>query len=246
MFHFGRCGSTVTSELLNQHPDIKWDNELFDNLQRNPKGFIDTQYETDYVKILNNRFKRTKEKIYGFEIKAHNNAHFHRGYLNTDLDEFIDTLFKQGFGTIIILKRKNYLKQLISIARGIQNQKFHYKKNEVVSLDKTHLNPKNAVYGNFKGELIKILEGFDKQYDLIDDLLEKKGVSSLKLNYEDHIEKNPVIAYNSICRYLNISAEEVKVKQKKISSGKILNEVLEPNILINYLSNTPYEWMLNE
>jgi hypothetical protein len=29
MFHIGRVGSTVVSELLNQNPDIKWDNELF-------------------------------------------------------------------------------------------------------------------------------------------------------------------------------------------------------------------------
>ena len=30
MFHIGRCGSTVVSDLLGQHPDVHWASELYE------------------------------------------------------------------------------------------------------------------------------------------------------------------------------------------------------------------------
>ena len=30
MFHPGRCGSTVLGNLLNQHPSIEWDGEIYE------------------------------------------------------------------------------------------------------------------------------------------------------------------------------------------------------------------------
>ena len=42
MFHIGRCGSTVVSELLNQHSKIHWESELytpiFTELQKKVSG----------------------------------------------------------------------------------------------------------------------------------------------------------------------------------------------------------------
>lgn len=124
MFHFGRVGSTVLSELLNQHPGIKWDNELFQLLKNNNKRLIyDLKYEKDWIKILTNRFCRTNEKIYGFETKPINEAHLGKDFYPTSFEDYLDTLLEVGFSKFIILKRKNMLKQMISIQRAIEQNK---------------------------------------------------------------------------------------------------------------------------
>ncbi len=76
MFHFGRCGSTVLSDLFAQTSSIKWDNELFQILKCNKNKPYDLLFEVNYLNILSNRLFRTKEKIYGFETKAIDSAHF--------------------------------------------------------------------------------------------------------------------------------------------------------------------------
>lgn len=119
MYHFGRVGSTVVSELLNHHPSIKWDGEIFHILKNNPEGVFDTKYEQDSLKILENRYKRTKQSVYGFEIKAIEQAHLGKSYLDMDFDAFHQRMVQMGFSRFILLKRTNIVKQLVSIQREI-------------------------------------------------------------------------------------------------------------------------------
>jgi hypothetical protein len=112
MFHFGRVGSTVVSELLNQNPNIKWDNELMCTLGSNKCDLFDKDYENDWLKILLNRYSRTKQKVYGFETKAIQQADLGRDALNMNFSVYMDYLSKYGMSKFLILKRKNILKQV--------------------------------------------------------------------------------------------------------------------------------------
>lgn len=244
MFHFGRVGSTVLSELLNQNPNIKWDNELFQILKMKPKPIFDTKYEKDWLKILLNRYSRTKEIVYGFETKAIREVHLGIEFLNIDFSLYLDVLTKYGFTKFIILKRKNILKQLLSIERAIQNKKFHYHKGEKKIKTKLHFNPKTAVYGDYKGDIINIFEKLEKQYEVIENELKRRNLDYLVINYEDHIEKNPIDAYTKICDFINVANSDVEVKQFKIGKSSLLDEISNPEEITNHLEDTPYAWML--
>jgi LPS sulfotransferase NodH len=244
MFHFGRVGSTVVGELLNQNPDIKWDNELFQILYSNNRKLIDTKFENDWLKILLNRYSRTKQKVYGFETKAIQEAHLGKDFLNIDFSLYLDELTKYGMSKFIILKRKNILKQLWSIERAIQNKKLHYHIGEEKIKTKLHFDPNNAIYGNYKGDIVSIFETLENQYEVIENELKSRKLDYLVLNYEDHIEKNPIDAYTKICDFINVSKSDVDVKQFKIGKSSLLDEISNPEDIINHLKDTPYAWML--
>jgi LPS sulfotransferase NodH len=246
MFHFGRVGSTVVSELLNQNPNIKWDNELFQILYSNNGKLIDTKFENDWLKILLNRYSRTKQKVYGFETKAIQEARLGKDFLNIDFSLYLDELTKDGMTKFIILKRKNILKQLLSIERAIQNKKFHYHKGEVKIKTKLHFDPKRAIYGDYKGDIISVFKKLENQYEVIENELKSRKLDYLVLNYEDHIEKNPIDAYTKICDFINVAKSDVVVKQFKIGKSSLLDEISNPEALMNHLKDTPYKWMLTQ
>ena len=70
MFHMGRCGSTVLAKMLEQHPRIFWDGEIYERVsprlyhRLGPRGFL--------------RFKqmRAGRRFYGFEVKLLKQQHF--------------------------------------------------------------------------------------------------------------------------------------------------------------------------
>ncbi|MHA7943008.1 hypothetical protein ACJOV8_008040 [Formosa sp. 3Alg 14/1] len=245
MFHFGRCGSTVVSELLNQHPSIKWDNELFQIIKMGKPKLFDVNYEKDMFKVLVNRYSRTREEFYGFETKAIKEAHLGSSYLNLEFQTYLDELIDLGFNKFIILKRRNYLKQVFSIARGIENKQFHFKNKENLKGKKINFDPQKVVYGNMQEDILKVFNRIEERYELLEKTLKEKGVEYLEIYYEDHIEEDPNLAYQLICDYIDaLPHNKVEIKQKKISGHSILDEMIEPELVMNHLRNTQYEWML--
>jgi LPS sulfotransferase NodH len=244
MFHFGRCGSTVVSELLNQNPDIKWDNELMNMVGSGKNQVWDDKFENDRLKILLNRYSRTKEKAYGFETKAIQEADLGRDVLGINFSMYMDYLTKYGMSKFVILKRKNLLKQLFSIERIVQSKKTHYYKGEEKVKTKLHFDPNNAIYGNYKGDIVSIFETLENQYEVIENELRKRHLDYVILSYEDDIEKNPMDAYTKICDFINVAKSDVVVKQVKIGTTLLLDQISNPEDTINHLNDTPYAWML--
>jgi LPS sulfotransferase NodH len=144
----------------------------------------------------------------------------------------------------IILKRKNILKQLWSIERAIQNKKLHYHIREEKIKTKLRFDPNNAIYGNYKGDIVSIFETLENQYEVIENELRKRHLDYVILSYEDDIEKNPMDADTKICDFINVAKSDVVVKQFKIGKSSLLDEISNPEDIINHLKDTPYTWML--
>ncbi|QXP80030.1 MULTISPECIES: hypothetical protein [Winogradskyella] len=196
--------------------------------------------------ILINRYSRTKEVFYGFETKAINEAHLGKDFLNMDFELYLDKLVKLGFKKFVILKRRNYFKQVFSIARGIENKQFHFKNEDKLKINKINFNPEKVTYGDFKGDLLEVFKRFENQYQHIENLIKSKGLDYLELFYEDHIEKDPTVSYGLICEYLGVQLfDEVSIQQKKIAHKNIFDEIKDPELVKNYLLDTEYSWMLN-
>jgi LPS sulfotransferase NodH len=153
---------------------------------------------------------------------------------------------KLGFKKFVVLKRRNYLKQVFSVARGIENKQFHFKNEEKLKINKINFDPEKVIYGNFNGGLIEVFKGFEKQYQYIEDVIKSKGFDYLELFYEDHIEKDPINSYHLINEYIGVQLfDKVSVRQKKIASNSIFDEINNPERVKQYLLDTEYSWMLN-
>ena len=83
------------------------------------------------IKILNYRKYSYNDQFYGFETKIRPEAHLGKDYINLSLEKYLEFLLKNEFNKIIILRRNNYLRQMFSIAKGIQNKNWHLKNQEV-------------------------------------------------------------------------------------------------------------------
>lgn len=109
IFGQGRSGSNLLRTLLNSHPKLHCDNELF-NINRLNREKPFSKYFIrlfPHVYISSNR-RKAKAEVYGFKLFI-----FH---LNT-IDKVIQKLHKQGW-KIIHIRRKNILKQVFSAAIG--------------------------------------------------------------------------------------------------------------------------------
>ena len=113
MFHVGRCGSTVLGDLLDQHPLVKWDREIyFRRFARNRfelKPFDSRKYLRHQMVVAGSRF-------YGFEVKFLENQHL--AIVGAGLSDYVQQLRDVGVMHYVILERKNYLRMLISWVVG--------------------------------------------------------------------------------------------------------------------------------
>src|SRR4030095_16137361 len=61
----GRTGSTVLTDLINSHPDIFCDAEIFNFIYCNTKVL----FPRAYIKSCSKRASIYKKKVYGFKVK---------------------------------------------------------------------------------------------------------------------------------------------------------------------------------
>lgn len=255
MFHMGRCGSTVLSEMLNQQGEIYWAGEIFENMHFR-YGNI-TKSPNAEIHILNRSMHEPYSlyamfrgssypknyNAYGFETKYLREQHLSEENVNLPLSKYLEMLEENGFEKFITLDRKNYLRMIVS--RGIGKQIGQWHTREVKEkASQAHIPVDTLHWGRWKGSLIDRLRDLDSQHSEMEDLLKNK--SSLKLTYEEHISSDPRVAYGLVCRYLGMQANPVTVKLKKTNPFP-LNEIISNWTEVSHaLSGTEYEWMLTD
>ncbi|MFQ5679897.1 MAG: hypothetical protein ACE5HP_10620, partial [Gemmatimonadota bacterium] len=133
MYHFGRCGSTVISDLLGQHDRVHWDGEVYDRVRQNLAmraktgltAMSELRMTADPVKLLRIRMHWFRCRYYGFEIKPSPHMHLRPGLLAVSVPELVRLLTDRlGFNYAIVLKRKNYLRQTVSRLVGRQRRRW--------------------------------------------------------------------------------------------------------------------------
>ncbi len=230
-FHTTRCGSSVVGLMLNQHPDIYWDNEIIRRIK-----FCTHRIQQEPEEYITNKMYANNSKYYGFETTK---QHLGERFLNMELENYINLLKDFGFKYFINLQRKNHLKKLVSNSIGKKTKKFH-SKNETPTITKIKLNLDSN--NKSKKSLIQKFEDLDKYYNTINNLLENEN--SIKLVYEDDILNNPYIAYQKIINFIGLNDFKPEIMLKK------QNPFALEEIIINYeqvrtlLTDTKYEWML--
>lgn len=241
MFHLGRCGSSVLGYLLDQHPQIDWGSEVFHYIYND--DIPEKRMTSKPLDILRIKMSWSHKDYYGFETKFTEHEHLRKELVNMDVINYLSTLSDLGFKKFILLKRKNYLKQIISLIAAKQTLEFHTKteKEKAVAIK---IDPQKVWFGNKSFNLIELFENFDNAYEELESLLKQKD--ALFLNYENDILEDPLVAYKKVCDYLGIKDNNPTVIHKRTNPFELRDLIENYDEIYNILQPTKYSWMLND
>ena len=160
-----------------------------------------------------------------------------------NIHNYLSTLSELRYEKFILLKRKNYLKQIISLIAAKQTKKFHTA-SEIIEAVPIKIDPNKIWFGKKSFELIELFEYIDKAYKELEDLLNQRD--ALFINYEDDILKDPLIAFQKVCDYMQIKNNNPIVIHKRTNPFEIKDLIDNHKEIINTLENTKYSWMLDD
>lgn len=244
MFHLGRCGSSVLGDLLNQHPRVFWDGEVYRRMKYNL--YRELHITRDPRTLLRLRMLRAGRRLYGFEMKFLPTQHLVPQAANMSLPDFIAFLEDFGYDRFMVLKRKNYLRQTVSKQVGTQTGKWAVSSRDSTKLNTVTIDVKNCARFGYEGmSLVENFDMLDAAYADLDRLLQ--GHSVLHLSYEDDLLPDPIKGYQEACRYLGLPEHETvqvtRNRQNPYPLHRIVDNIEEVE---RALRGTAYEWMLHE
>ena len=240
MFHIGRCGSTVLSDLLDQHPKISWDGEPYnrvaigmdqDGIEPRTSGF-------DPAAHVHGRFNRVGWRWYLYTLKFNQVTQF-----SWDMARYLDEIEHYGVNRLIVLGRSNLLHKVVSGLMARESGRFQTSDPGAVQRQAVRIDVEAV---EMEGETHSLVGQFDRwtrEYEEFDRLIGDRPV--LRLNYESDLLADPVVAYEKVLDHLSLEPYRVDVRLQKLNPFA-LGEVIEnlPDVQ-EALRDTPHSWMLD-
>lgn len=223
IFGQGRSGSNLLRTLLNSHPKLHCDNELFNINRLNREKPLSKHFIRlfPHSYIASNRRKANAE-IYGFKLFI-----FHLG----KAEKVIVNLHQKGW-KIIHIRRKNILKQVFSAAIGNITGRYIRNHKMPEPTETYHLEIKHIV------RALKKRKAALKKETAI---LEK--IPHLTVQYEEDLKnkQNWQPACNRVYEYLGLEAVEVSSKNL-VSDPRPDNERIKNfDKIMDYLRKNGFE-----
>ena len=241
LFHIGRSGSTVLGDLLDQHPRMFWDQEIYRSLEDKAPLLTEghnPELAGKALEILRLRMNRVAKEFYGFETKF-----FQLRLTETTLPNYIEALKHLGITHFIVLERENYLRKVVSSLVSHGKKKSHQSADKQAQLTRLCVDVDNIRIDNNARPLLAYFNEWKQDFDTLRQLLANENV--LSLTYETDISTSPTIAYERTCAFLGVAPQKVSVHYGKTNPFK-LSEIIENfHEVQQHLSATPFEWMLN-
>ncbi|MDX9873495.1 MAG: hypothetical protein RBS88_01180 [Spongiibacteraceae bacterium] len=244
MFHTGRVGSTVVAKLLEQHPQIHWDGELFERRLQRRRGKLRSKRRDLLPPLVDLRMRvghaARAGRIYGFEAKHQTDQH---GYVyGLEIGPFVDWLMRHGVDRFIEVRRENYLRQVVSTIRLRQTGRSHARIDQQVEHPPIVIDPEAVPLGRTQVSLLERFAIFDELHQATRRALQ--GQQALQLTYERDIERNPVAAYQRICAFLDLEPAPAEVRLRRTNDAPLTDLIANFDEVAERLVATPYSWML--
>ncbi len=216
IFGQGRSGSTLLGQLLNSHPQINCENEIF-NLK---DPYVKNKWLMTYCKRLpylyvNYRIFNSEENIYGFKLLW---------YQLENMENYLLKLKNSGWH-IIHIDRENLFDQTLSTLVARKNGFWH---NYDVD---SYYTKKLRIDMYEMREMYRLIEYAKTEVDRL-----IQSTESLYINYESQLSDpiNWQQTCNTIFNYLDVPEAQVESPLKKIMSDKIDDDVFLSIIINNY------------
>ncbi len=237
-FHFGRCGSTLLGNMVGDHPDVDWAGEVFHALHENTVDAIEL---ADPFQWLHGPIRNSKCKSFGFETKF---QHLDSNGLDLTFDEYLTLLKSLNFDRFIILKRRNYLRQAVSVARGQLTKTWHVTQEMKRPVFAPFpMDPTKIGLGGSDRELVDCFEFLDEVYEKAEESFAQHKISCLNLCYEDDLEHEPQIGFHKVVGFLQLSPAEPMVSLQKLGVRPLAQAISNFDEIRQLLSGTKYGWM---
>jgi hypothetical protein len=232
MFHVGRSGSRVLASLLDQHPHVFWDGEIYEPSHRLFRP------GRDPLRLLDRRRRRAGRRWYGFEMKF-----FHTRLVGVPLPQFYEALCDRGFERFIVLRRRNTLRKVVSSIRLHAEKRSHRRPGQA-TLERIVVDVDDVRIDRDRKPLIDYLEDYERQFAALDVLLE--GRSTLRLTYEEDIADDPTRAYRRCCEFLGLEPHPVRVDYGRTNPFPLRDIVVNLGEVEEALRGSPFEWMVRD
>jgi LPS sulfotransferase NodH len=218
----GRDGSTLLVDLLNNHPEIFCDPEIF--LRREPVKLI---FPGLYLRGRSKNAAKSNRSIYGFKLKIWQLNH--DNFINNP-EEFLKKMHKKGW-SFIFLKRENLLKLALSTYVANKENIWEVKKNQNYSVRKIPVEIKS---------FLNTLRNVERVNQLNTNFF--KNIPHLELIYERDLEDeaNHQSTLNTVFNYLNIDSCKVKAGYKKKLKAPLYELIENYSEFYDYFTNTNY------
>ena len=239
LLHFGRAGSTLIATMIAHNKLFYFDGEIYESVRTGALK-IPENIQKSPEKLLIQRRKKFFYRDYLVSLKPIPEENLRPSLLNMSYSNFLKALNDANINKCIIIKRKNYLRQVLSNKLASKWNKWHFKKNEDSTKTKININCNSFQFSTFKGELVELFNRFDNYYKE----MENETKNPLIISYEDDIEKDSYIAYDKIRSYLNLRIKKPEIILSKSNTFKNEDVIENYDEVIKHLKGTPYEWML--
>jgi len=227
IFTRGRTGSTVLTDLLNSHPEMYCDYEIF-FIEKNQTI---VKYPLKYIDSCSKRATLNKKSVYGFKVKIEQLRDEHK---YTNIDELFKQLIDKNW-KIIYLKRSNIFKHTLSGLISNKTKVFHVKDSN----DFTH--EKIIIDCTLLYDVMKYFEGLE---NLEEDYM--KNVPHININYETDLLDNSRHQETSdkVFNYLGLDNFPVNTKLKKIIPENLQDIISNYDEVYEAISKTDFKRFL--
>jgi len=232
----------VLSTMLKQNNEINWEHEVF---RPDLKEKYFEEYRTDDpARVLRNLMEKSKQKepegiYFGFESQLPQIA-----ALGMSLDGYINLLRSLNFNFIIILKRQNHLRRIVSSIAGHLTSHWHRNIDRNLPVTRFEMDLDNLEHRGVRQSLLEHLLREQRYFQILEDI--SGGGNLLQMTYEDDIEKDPMKGYNRICEFIGVEPADVKIRFGRTNPHKLEEMIINFEELENYLKETPFNWMVHE
>lgn len=228
MWHTGRCGSSVVADLIRDDGRIDWAGEVLEQPSNAWTGLKGDEALRRCRDAISRRCYDAGRKPFGFELKL---WHHHRLELTaSDMNGLTTEL---GFRLLVVLERKNRLRQYVSGRLAARTGQYHRHAGEGASAATVDIDL------DAMGRLFDLYEGY---YRILRGMLP----GALHLTYEADIEADPTVAYAKIMRHVGLDPASVTTDRKKTTDRPLPAVIANFQEVADRLSGTRHEWMLGE
>jgi len=236
VFAQGRSGSTLLIDLLNQHPDIKADPEIF-NIDLYGKIAFPRPYLQGRLTLA----AYQRKKCYGFKVKPYQLTNDQQ---LTNALTFIKEQHQAGF-KIIHLQRQNVFRQALSSVLAETTNVWHIHQKAPLSPAMPLIHPTNKINVSPTDLLAKMRER--QQYQHLEATM-LQNVPHLFLSYEQHLynAQQQTAAMPLIFDFLEVNKEIiVESNLQKITTTDWQKHVLNVEVVEKAVQKAGYAHFLS-
>jgi len=238
MFHLGRSGSSALGELLDRHPGVLWDSEI--HLKRD--GLYGS-YGHEPGALIRRRSASAGRRAYGWECK--HLPEMDLGRFGLSASEYIDRMRSIGMTHVVLLRRKNVFRQILSTAAAVQRGGAFHNYRENPEPVRFRFEVDKATVSLRPGEpLASLIDRFESAHESVRQAA--IDMPFLELVYEDDIQHGVAEAYRRVCGFLGIEPSPVAGRRRPSNPFPTRQIVTNIEEIRDHLAGTPHAWMAEE